>query len=208
MSVNFSTGAGSGRSGNWPAGSVISGLAQQPGAEGQHQDAGAEHQQRRAGGDRKTHHGFEGGHDQGHHNHLGEFLFEAVERSDVEQIAAEFGLFPMAWVDVGDHKFVDAVAKDQQRNSDQVVVDSADHFSDQQSAVVVGEMALQHLAQHAQFRVGANGKTADTAEQAHHNRHQGDQAEFPDQRLKATFHAGGPMGRPAHDGLIVEGFSV
>ena len=65
---------------------MISGLAEQPGAEGQHQNAGAEHQQFRAGGDLKSHHGFEGGHDQGNHDHLGEFLFEAVERIDVEQI--------------------------------------------------------------------------------------------------------------------------
>ena len=184
-------------------GSVLPGTADQPAAEGQHQHTTAVLQQLGDGVHLNAHHGFESGHDQGHNDHFGELLFEGVQRIDVEQIAPEVGGILLAWIDVGDHQFVNAIAKDQQGDADQVVVNSSHHFSNQQRAVGVGEVPLHHLAQNAQFRVGANGETADTSEQAHHHGDQGDQAEFPDQGFKAMLNGTGSFGRPAHDGSFV-----
>ena len=58
--------------------SVICGLTKQTGAEGQHQNSVADHQKLCACCDLESHHGFEGGHDQDHHDLLGEFLFETI----------------------------------------------------------------------------------------------------------------------------------
>ena len=80
--------------------SVISGLTKQPGAEGQHQNSGAEHQQLRACCDLESHHGFEGGHDQGHHDHLGELLFGSIQRLDVQQVAPNVRRLLLAWINV------------------------------------------------------------------------------------------------------------
>ena len=63
--------------------------ADQPGAEGQHQHSAAVLQQLADRVHFETHHHFKGGHDQGHDDHLGQLLLEAVEGIDVEQVAAQ-----------------------------------------------------------------------------------------------------------------------
>ena len=45
----------------------------------------------------------------------------------------------------------------------------------------MGEVAFKDPAEHTDFGVGSDHKTIHAPEQAHHHRHQGDQAECLDQ---------------------------
>ena len=72
------------------------------------------------------------------------------------------------------------------------------------NSAAVREAPLQHLAQHAEFALGASRKTTDAAQQDHHYRYQRDQPKLPDLGFKATLHPFAALSRSAHCVLIVD----
>ena len=61
--------------------------------------------------------------------------------------------------------------------------------SNQQRAVVVGEVTSKDFSENADLCVGADDKTADAPQQTHHHGNQRDQSELPDQPFKFALQA-------------------
>ena len=78
------------------------------------------------------------GDDETHNNHVGQVVLQALKTVDRKDVGVLFCASFKTGIQVGDHQFINAVAKDQQSDTDDEVINASHHLSDRLGRKALG----------------------------------------------------------------------